>query len=228
MKPTKDTLIIRHLGLQPYDEIWQQMREFTDHRSLDTPDEIWLLEHPPVFTLGQKTDPNHLLNQSNIHIVQSDRGGQITYHGPGQLVAYVLLDLRRNELNVRTLVTLLEDTMITLISQLGHQAHAKTKAPGVYINTAKVGSVGLRIRKGRSYHGLSLNVNMDLTPFQQINPCGYVGLQMTQLADIAKDISVTSILPLFCAIITNKLSYNTYELVYQEVLKCQQSIQTTN
>ncbi|MEM1243738.1 MAG: lipoyl(octanoyl) transferase LipB [Pseudomonadota bacterium] len=215
MKSAVKSLTIRQFtSQQPYQTIWEAMREFTDQRTAITADEIWLLEHQPVFTLGQKTDLSHLLNHSEIPVVQSDRGGQITYHGPGQLMAYVLLDLRRNQLNVRSLVTLLEQSMIALIGQFNHQAYAKKDAPGVYIDSAKIGSVGLRVRRGCSYHGLSLNVNMDLRPFSQINPCGYKNLAMTQLADLVDNhISVTSIVPAFCAIITDKLNYDQYQLL---------------
>jgi len=156
------------------------MQTFTDSRTADTPDEIWLLEHEPVYTQGQAGKPEHLLHRTDIPVVQSDRGGQITYHGPGQLIAYLLLDVRRKGLGVRELVTALEQAVIRLLAGYGIAAVAKPDAPGVYVNGAKIASLGLRIRRGCSFHGLALNVDMDLSPFLHINPCGYAGLAMTQ------------------------------------------------
>jgi len=156
------------------------MQTFTDSRTADTPDEIWLLEHEPVYTQGQAGKPEHLLHHTDIPVVQSDRGGQITYHGPGQLIAYLLLDVRRKGLGVRELVTALEQAVIRLLAAYGIAAVAKPDAPGVYVNGAKIASLGLRIRRGCSFHGLALNVDMDLSPFLHINPCGYAGLAMTQ------------------------------------------------
>lgn len=155
------------------------MKDFTDSRDDSTNDEIWLVEHPRVFTLGQAGKEEHLLNVTDIPIVQSDRGGQVTYHGPGQLVIYLLLELRRHGLGVRDLVSLIEDSVIELLDRSGVQSTARRDAPGVYVGEKKVAALGLRIRRGRSYHGLSLNVDMDLAPFQQINPCGYEGLEVT-------------------------------------------------
>jgi len=171
------------LGTQDYQPVWQRMRAFTDTRSPETPDQIWLVEHPPVFTQGQAGRPEHLLMPGDIPVVQTDRGGQITYHGPGQLVAYPLLDLRRLGLGVRALVTLLEETLVALLADYGIEAYAKPEAPGVYVREAKIASLGLRVRRGCSFHGLSLNIAMDLEPFARINPCGYQGLAMTQMAD---------------------------------------------
>lgn len=171
------------LGLQPYGETWQRMRAFTDGRASDTADEIWLVQHPPVFTQGVAGRVEHLLDPGAIPVVQTDRGGQVTYHGPGQLVAYPLLDLRRRGLGVRDLVTLLEQAVVEFLGRWGIAAAARPEAPGVYVQGKKIASLGLRVRRGCSYHGLSLNVNMDLAPFLRINPCGYNGLQMTQLAD---------------------------------------------
>lgn len=170
-------------GLQPYGETWQRMRAFTDGRDTGTPDEIWLVQHPPVFTQGVAGKVEHLLNPGDIPVVQTDRGGQVTYHGPGQLVVYPLLDLRRGGLGVRDLVTLLEQAVVEFLGCWGIDAAARPEAPGVYVQGKKIASLGLRVRRGCSYHGLSLNVNMDLAPFLRINPCGYNGLQMTQLAD---------------------------------------------
>ena len=175
----------RELGLVDYQPTWQAMQRFTDTRGSDTPDEIWLLEHPPVFTQGQAGKAEHVLFAGDIPVVQVDRGGQVTYHGPGQLVAYLLLDVRRSGIGVRELVSRIERSLIDLLASYGVSANAKPDAPGVYVDGAKIASLGLRIRNGRSFHGLALNVDMDLQPFQRINPCGYAGMAMTQLADLA-------------------------------------------
>lgn len=179
------TLRVRHLGLQPYLPVWRAMQRFTDERGPDAPDEIWLLEHEPVFTQGQAGKPEHLLLPGDIPVVQVDRGGQVTYHGPGQLVAYLLLDVRRSGLGVRELVSCMEQVLIELLAGHGIEAHARPDAPGVYVGAAKIASLGLRIRRGCSFHGLALNVDMDLEPFRRINPCGHAGLAMTQLRDLA-------------------------------------------
>lgn len=165
------------------------MQQFTLNRDSETPDEIWLIEHPPVFTQGLNGKPQHLLTPSAIPVVQTDRGGQITFHGPGQVVAYTLFDLHRLGLNIRQLVSLLENAMIETLSHYGISAVARPEAPGVYINGKKIGSIGLRVKRNCSYHGLSLNNRMDLTPFENINPCGYPGLEMTQLANFGVDVS---------------------------------------
>lgn len=179
-------------GLQDYKNTWQAMRDFTDARNANTPDEIWLLQHHPVFTQGQAGKAEHVLTSSSIPLVKSDRGGQVTYHGPGQLVAYLLMDLKRRKLGVRELVTVMEQSLIALLQELDITAYAKKSAPGVYVRREihkqliehKIASLGLRVRKGRSYHGLALNIAMDLEPYQQINPCGYAGLPVTQIADL--------------------------------------------
>jgi lipoyl(octanoyl) transferase len=178
----------RWLGRVDYQSTWQAMKDFTATRTADTEDELWLLEHPPVFTVGLAGDPAHLLAPGDIPVVQTDRGGQVTYHGPGQLVAYVLVDLRRNHLSVHGLVQALEDAVIALAAARGIEAAARRDAPGVYVGGRKLASLGLRIRRGASYHGLALNVEMDLTPFQRINPCGMVGLEVTQLASLAEPV----------------------------------------
>lgn len=177
----------RELGQVDYPPIWHAMQRFTNTRGVDTPDEIWLLEHTPVFTQGQAGKAEHVLFAGDIPVVQVDRGGQVTYHGPGQLVAYLLLDIRRSGMGVRELVSRIERSLIELLASYGVKAAAKPDAPGVYVDGAKIASLGLRIRNGRSFHGLALNVDMDLRPFQRINPCGYVGMAMTQLADQAKE-----------------------------------------
>jgi lipoyl(octanoyl) transferase len=176
------TPAIRWLGQVPYEPTWRQMQHLTDTRDDSTPDEIWLLEHPPVFTLGMNADPRHVLGAGDIPVVRIDRGGQVTYHGPGQLVVYPLIDLRRAQLGVRDLVTALERAVVRYASEFGIAASTRCEAPGVYVGEAKLASVGLRIRRGASYHGLALNVSMDLEPFGRINPCGYAGLTMTQLS----------------------------------------------
>ena len=173
----------RELGQVDYQPTWHAMQRFTDTRGMETPDEIWLLEHSPVFTQGQAGKAEHVLFPGDIPVVQVDRGGQVTYHGPGQLVAYLLLDVRRSGIGVRELVSRIERSLIDLLASYGVSANAKPDAPGVYVNGAKIASLGLRIRNGRSFHGLALNVDMDLQPFQRINPCGYAGMAMTQLAD---------------------------------------------
>ncbi|MBE0469560.1 MAG: lipoyl(octanoyl) transferase LipB [Methyloprofundus sp.] len=174
---------LRRLGRQEYKICWQAMQDFTLSRGHSTADEIWIVEHEPVFTQGLNGKPEHLLQTSDIPLVNTDRGGQVTYHGPGQLVVYTLIDIQRRQLGVRQLVSMLEQAMIDALAQYGLQSEAKPEAPGVYIAGEKIGSVGLRIKKGASYHGLSLNNCMDLSPFDYINPCGYQGLKVTQLAN---------------------------------------------
>jgi lipoyl(octanoyl) transferase len=176
--------IIRHLGLVEYAPTWRAMQRFTDERTEATPDEIWFLEHPPVFTLGMNAKREHVLAPGDIPVVQIDRGGQVTYHGPGQLVVYPLVDLRRARLGVRDLVTALERAVITYVAQFGIVAECRRNAPGVYVDDRKLASVGIRIRRGASYHGLALNVNLDTEPFTRINPCGYQGLEVTRLIDL--------------------------------------------
>lgn len=177
-------LVIRRLGRQDYLPVWQAMHQFTDQRDEQTADEIWLVEHHPVFTQGQTGKAEHLLNPGNIPVVQSDRGGQVTYHGPGQLVVYVLINLRRKKLGVRELVTGIEQLVIDTLKTYHINSAARPDAPGVYVDGKKICSLGLRIRKGCSFHGLALNVNMDLSPFLRINPCGYQGMEMVQVCDL--------------------------------------------
>lgn len=185
--PGQPPVRVRFLGQQAYEPTWAAMQAFTAARDETTPDELWLLEHPPVYTQGQAGKPEHLLNPGQIPVVQIDRGGQVTYHGPGQLVAYVLFDLKRRKLGVRELVRRLEQSVIDLLAGYGITAYGKVDAPGVYVaqgdGEAKIAALGLRIRNGCCYHGLSFNVHMDLSPFHHINPCGYAGLHVTQLAD---------------------------------------------
>lgn len=180
-------------GLLDYHHAWQAMREYTHHRSSKSVDQLWVLQHLPVYTQGQAGKPEHILFPSTIPVIETDRGGQVTYHGPGQLVMYPLIELKRYQLGVRKLVTLLESTVIEYLSEQGITALARRDAPGVYINDAKIAAVGLRISRGCSYHGLSMNVDMDLSPFEGINPCGYEGLQVTQLSELGIQTSVEAL-----------------------------------
>jgi len=188
-------LHIRRLGRVPYEPTWHAMRDQTLARTGDAgaeaPDELWLLEHPPVFTQGQAGKPEHLLQDIGVPVVPIDRGGQITYHGPGQVVIYLLLDLQRRQIKVRDLVHRIEQAVINLLAEYGVQAERRAGAPGVYVSDAKVAALGLRIRNGCSYHGVSLNVDMDLSPFAAINPCGYAGMAVTQLRDLGVNVTVS-------------------------------------
>ena len=175
-------MILRELGLVEYAPTLEAMKTFTDSRGPDTPDELWLLQHPPVFTQGQAGKAEHLLAPGDIPVVQVDRGGQVTYHGPGQCVVYLLVNMRRLGLGVRDLVSTIEQAILALLSEYAIEAAAKAGAPGVYVAGEKIASLGLRVRRGCSYHGLALNVDMDLEPFQRINPCGYEGLRVTSMA----------------------------------------------
>ncbi|MBN27332.1 MAG: octanoyltransferase [Alteromonadaceae bacterium] len=177
-------VIIRQLGRQPYQPIWQAMQDFTDNRDAHSQDEIWLVEHDPVFTQGQAGKEEHLLAPGDIPVVKVDRGGQVTYHGPGQQMMYVLLNLKRHNLGVRTLVSALENCIVDTLKEYAIDAYPRADAPGVYVDSKKVCSIGLRIRRGCSFHGLALNVNMDLAPFQRINPCGYAGLEMVDCTQL--------------------------------------------
>lgn len=180
----KNSLIIRQLRVEDYTKVWQAMQCFTDSRDEHSTDELWLVEHPAVFTQGQAGKAEHLLMPGDIPVVKVDRGGQVTFHGPGQQVIYFMIDLRRRKIGVRQLVTVMENAIVSTLAEYGIQASAKADAPGVYVNNKKIASLGLRVRKGCSFHGLALNVNMDLSPFLRINPCGYAGLEMIQTCDI--------------------------------------------
>jgi len=181
MQPA-DQLIVRSLGRRPYEPTWRRMQALTTGRDAETVDEIWLLEHDPVFTQGQAGKVEHLLDPGDIPVIQADRGGQVTYHGPGQLLAYLMIDLRRRKLGVRDTVSLMEQAVVSVLADLDIQAYPKADAPGVYVDEAKISSLGLRVRRGCTFHGLALNVDMDLSPFLRINPCGYAGLSMTQIS----------------------------------------------
>lgn len=187
------TIIVRQLGLAPYQTVSDAMHQFTENRDKDTSDELWLVEHPRVFTQGQAGKAEHVLAPGDIPVIQSDRGGQVTYHGPGQQVMYVILDLKRNKLGVRELVTALEDTVVKTLAHYQIKAYPRPDAPGVYIDGNKVCSLGLRIRKGCSFHGLALNINMDLEPFDRINPCGYAQLKMTQVRDFVPQVTIEDV-----------------------------------
>lgn len=176
--------LIRDLGLTDYTPVWHAMQAFTNARDASTPDELWVLQHNPVFTQGQAGKPEHVLDAHGIPVIQSDRGGQVTYHGPGQLVIYFLLDVRRRGFGVRSLVDLIESSVISVLGSYGIEARLRKGAPGVYVNDRKIAALGLRVRKGGSLHGLSFNVDMDLRPFSYINPCGYAGIEVTQLRDL--------------------------------------------
>ncbi|HYW75223.1 MAG TPA: lipoyl(octanoyl) transferase LipB [Gammaproteobacteria bacterium] len=205
--PAVNDVRIRRLGRVPYEPTWRDMQSFTDARDADTQDEIWLLEHDPVFTLGLAGKREHVLAPGEIPVVHIDRGGQVTYHGPGQLVVYPMLDLRRRRLGPRALVDALEQATVDALAEWGIDAHARPDAPGVYVGEKKIASIGLRVRRGASYHGLAFNVDMDLEPFTRINPCGYAGLEMTQVSELggpkALDTVADAFLPHFTSRIDN-------------------------
>lgn len=208
------TLYVRRiLSLQPYETIWREMRALTDVRDDATPDELWLLEHDAVFTQGQNGKPEHILEKSHIPIVQTDRGGQVTYHGPGQLMIYTLINIKRKKWQVRTLVTLLENTMIDLLASLQLSAYSKLNAPGIYIKIkdgeTKICSIGLRIRRGCSYHGLAFNIAMDMMPFTLINPCGFNRLKMSQVSDFIPAITMERVTTLLIEHLKKRLDYTT-------------------
>ena len=184
MKITVPPPVIQHLGKVDYEPTWRRMQAFTEERQDDTPDQIWFLQHPPVFTLGMNGNPKHVLAAGDIPVVPIDRGGQVTYHGPGQLVVYPLLNLRRLGLGVRDLVCALENAVCDMVAAYGVKACGRRDAPGVYVGDHKLAALGLRIRRGCSYHGMAFNIKMDLEPFSRINPCGFEGLGVTQLADL--------------------------------------------
>lgn len=190
MSAVTNTVLIRQLGLRDYEPVWQAMQAFTDNRDASTQDEIWLVEHHPIFTQGQAGKAEHILMPGDIPVVQVDRGGQVTYHGPGQQVIYLLLNIKRRKLGVRHLVTAMEEAVVNLLAKFDITAYPKPDAPGVYVDEKKVCSLGLRIRNGCSFHGLALNVNMDLSPFQRINPCGYSGMEMIDTASLNGPVSL--------------------------------------
>jgi len=200
-------LLVRRLGLMDYEPVWRAMQAFTDQRDADTPDELWLVEHPPVFTQGQAGKAEHLLAPGDIPVIQVDRGGQVTYHGPGQIVAYPLIDISRSNIGVRALVKGIEQVVIDVLKSYGVDAQLLEGAPGVYIDGVKIASLGLRIRRGKSFHGLAFNINMDLEPFQRINPCGFKGLQVTKLSAFA-EVSMGEVENRLIAGLSQVLGYN--------------------
>jgi len=201
-----ESLTIRHLGKQPYEDTWQRMQDFTWQRKPDTVDEIWVTEHLPIYTLGLNGKREHVLNAGSIPLLQVDRGGQVTYHGPGQLVVYTLLDLKRLGIGVRGLVTKIEQAVVSTLALYDIRASGRADAPGVYVNGSKIAALGLRIRHGYSYHGLSLNIDMDLSPFQGINPCGYKDMKVCQLADFTDKINFSDISEQLVSQLVNNLA----------------------
>ena len=197
---------VRWLGRVAYEPTWRAMQRFTEQRDEHCPDEIWLLEHEPVFTLGMNADRSHLLAPGDIPVLQIDRGGQVTYHAPGQLVVYALIDMRRAGLGVRALLSALERSVIDYVAPMGIQAQCRPDAPGVYVAGRKLASVGLRVRRAGSYHGLAFNIHMDLEPFQRINPCGHAGLQMTQLAALGGPDDVAEVAAGFAPVLLSRLA----------------------
>jgi lipoyl(octanoyl) transferase len=204
-------LTVRSLGEQPYTRIWEAMKAFTANRGAQTPDELWCLEHPPVYTQGQAGKAEHILNPGDIPVIQVDRGGQVTYHGPGQLVVYLLIDLTRAGLGVRELVDLIEQSLVAVLADYGIEAAPRTDAPGVYVDGAKIASLGLRVRRGCSFHGLALNVAMDLEPFRRINPCGHAGMPMTQIRDFREDVSIEKVTAALVADLSRRLKASEVE-----------------
>ncbi|ONK04675.1 octanoyltransferase [Pectobacterium actinidiae] len=209
----QDKIIVRQFDVQPYEPVSLAMHHFTDRRDDKTPDEIWLVQHPRVFTQGQAGKAEHILMPGDIPVIQSDRGGQVTYHGPGQQVMYVLIDLKRRKLGVRQLVTAIENTVIGTLAHFQIEAHARPDAPGVYVGERKICSLGLRIRKGCSFHGLALNIAMDLSPFLRINPCGYAGMEMTQISDLLPGVTLDDTAPVLVNTFLQLVGYSTPEFV---------------
>ena len=212
---TSDTatqrLLVRQLGLCDYEPVWHAMQDFTDQRDENTVDELWLVQHPPVFTQGQAGKAEHVLAPGDIPVVQVDRGGQVTYHGPGQIVAYPLVDIRRRGVGVRDFVNCIEESIIQVLHHYGVDGVRRQGAPGVYVNGEKIASVGLRVRQGRTFHGLSFNIDMDLEPFQRINPCGYEGLVVTQLSSFSTVV--------FSEVENRLVDSITAQLWYSEVIR---------
>ncbi len=210
-KGTDTFLLVRRLGRVDYEPTWRAMQDFTAARDVDSPDEMWLLEHPPVFTLGLNGKPEHLLNPDTIPVINIDRGGQVTYHGPGQLIIYVLLDIARRSLGVQRLVQLMEQAVIELLAEQHIEAMGRRDAPGVYVADRKIAALGLRVKRGRTYHGLALNVGMDLEPFSRINPCGYPGMQVTQLRDLGISLDMDAVSGRLLSHLTRLLGYTSQQ-----------------
>lgn len=202
-----ENLLIKNLGIKEYNVTWNEMHEFTKNRTYESNDEIWYLEHNSVFTLGQAGKKEHILTISDIPLVQTDRGGQVTYHGPGQLVGYLLVNLKRKNLGIKQFVCGIEQAVIKCLAEFDIKAHRIESAPGIYVNNAKICSLGLRVKNGCTYHGLSFNVNMDLTPFLYINPCGYKGMKVTQLKDLGGPDNIIDLMPILTKHLTEQLGY---------------------
>ena len=200
-------LLVRSLGLQDYAEAWQAMRSFTEQRQPDTDSEVWLLQHPPVFTLGQAGRPEHILNPGDIPVVHCDRGGQVTYHGPGQLIAYLLINLQHANTGVRGLVSSMENSVIELLKKYDVNALTRAGAPGVYVGDAKIAALGLRVRRGYTYHGLALNVDMNMAPYEQINPCGHAGQQITQTRSLGIQADMQQLANELVSLLAAKLNF---------------------
>ena len=213
--PESSRLIVRCLGRQPYQSTWEAMKQLTDSRSKQTLDEIWFLQHDPVFTQGQAGKAEHLLATGDIPVIQADRGGQVTYHGPGQLVGYLMLDLRRKKLGARDLVSNIEQALVQTLQTLGIEAAPRANAPGVYTNDKKIASLGLRIRQGCSFHGLALNIEMDLEPFHRINPCGYQDMEMTQVSALKTKPDFVAIQAELLAQLMSNLGYTERQILQQ-------------
>ncbi len=210
------SLLVRPLGQQPYEPVWRKMQQFTDQRHDSTQDELWLVEHRPVFTLGMNSKPEHLLKPGQIPVIKIDRGGQVTYHGPGQLVAYLLINIKRRKLGIRAMVEQIEQAIVELLADYQIKARGRRDAPGVYVGDSKIAALGLRVRRGCTYHGLALNVNMDLEPFSRINPCGYAGMTVTQTANLGGGPSkITTIAPKLCQKLAQQLDYNDLRFTEQ-------------
>ncbi len=205
-------------GLQPYEQAWKAMQDFTNNRADDTEDQLWVLQHDPVFTQGQAGKAEHILAPGDIPVVNVDRGGQVTYHGPGQLVVYLMIDINRLNIGPKELVGLIENALISTLKKYHINATTRSDAPGVYVGAAKIASLGLRIRKGKSFHGLSLNVDMDLEPFDRINPCGYSGLKMIQLKEFEPEVALERVAGCLVNEIQNVFGYDDIVMTYEETL----------
>ncbi len=208
MNPPASSLIVRAIGRREYTPVWRDMQAFTQQRDASTPDELWTVEHPAVFTQGLNGKPEHLVSPGDIPVVHTDRGGQVTYHGPGQAVIYTLIDLQRQHRGVRDLVSAIEQSVVALLSDLGIASTARAEAPGVYIGNAKIASLGLRVRRGRSYHGVSINVAMDLEPFSRINPCGLTGIDVIDLKKLGISCRLDEVMDGFVRHFAARLRYN--------------------
>jgi len=222
-------LHVRDFGAQEYQIIWQRMQDFTRHRDEHSVDWLWLVEHPPVFTQGRAGKPEHVLAPGNIPIIKTDRGGQVTFHGPGQIVLYVLIDIRRRKLGIKTVVAAIEQAVIKTLADLKIAAELKTGAPGVYVQGRKIASLGLRVTQGCTYHGVSLNFNMDLEPFSRINPCGYQGLEVTQVSELNPQAEQKEIEHKLCDYLAQELGYNDEQVVWpNNVSSNQQPAETSS